>query len=119
MKNFLQVNLKREYRKSKIYLVLGLLSTIIHLLLSILFTAIIANTVEYFLESFFLYGCPMIVNAFVGFQFCALTLLVKQRFCWLNRKITVIFDDTDNLFKECSEKFPDIVKYKSDYNKKA
>lgn len=103
MSTFFHIDLKSEYRKSKINVIKGSLATT---LVGVTILACSSYDAER-LFTFELFGgfidhtFPYIINVFVNLQICTLFLCLKQRFGWLNKKISSITLNLQHYLEEC------------------
>lgn len=88
----LHVDLRKEYRKSKIYSLFGLVTTTITATAIFIYASYKARRFFTFksLGTFIGYTFPYLIMSFINLQFCTLLLCLKQRFGWLNQKTTII-----------------------------
>ncbi|KAF2893584.1 hypothetical protein ILUMI_12591 [Ignelater luminosus] len=83
----LQIDLRKEYRKSAIYILVGLLVSVIYIIATFIVTSMANGQVLDYIGLYLAYICPPLINTFVDFQFCTLILCLKQRFTWLNKTV--------------------------------
>ncbi|KAF5286396.1 hypothetical protein FQA39_LY16316 [Lamprigera yunnana] len=80
------INILCKYRKSKCFLILGMIGTFILLTVVIVLSLLAAMPLIHFGE-FLAYIAPETISSSVLFQFCTILLSLRQRFSWLNEII--------------------------------
>lgn len=113
MEVYFHINLKEQYRKSKIYLRNCLLLSTALVTVSIIGSVVISIDGQYqllHLNEFVLYTAPTVINTFIDLQFCTLLLLLKQRFEWLNKKFIIVNNNLNGGFLKSGKKVYSVMK---------
>ncbi|KAF5284027.1 hypothetical protein FQA39_LY17160 [Lamprigera yunnana] len=85
----LRVDVKKEYKRGRIFVIVVLISTTLYITISIFITiAILGEGIDTAIGSFFLLASPTIINTYVILQFFIIIYNLKNRFLWLNNIFT-------------------------------